>query len=266
MKQLAVRAAISAQQVWTALEASARVAVRTEPRLEPLIQRHVLSRAGFADALSHLLALKLGDAVLDPSLILESAAEVLADAACLDAVARDLWSVHARNVASPSLVAPFLFFKGNAALLAYRVAHSLWQQGQRTLATALTAQASDKLGVDIHPAALLGSGILLDHGTGIVIGETAVVEDDAALWQGVCLGSTFTHGGDRHPKVRRGAVIGAGAIVLGNIEIGEQAVVAANSVVLRSVPPQTTVAGVPAKIVHRATHVALVSPDQELGS
>lgn len=245
--------------VWAALQDGARSLLSSEPRLERALRHYILDAAGFVAAAADLLGTKLADAMLPADWIESATHAALAEPATLAAVARDIHGVHARNVASPSLVAPFLFFKGNAALLAYRVAHYLWLRGERLSATGLAAQACDRLGIDIHPAAVLGSGILLDHGTGIVIGETAVVEDDAALWQGVCLGSTFTEDGDRHPKVRRGAVIGAGAIVLGNIEVGAGAVVAANSVVLQPVAPGTTVAGVPAHVVRLGTGATLVA-------
>jgi serine O-acetyltransferase len=142
--------------------------------------------------------------------------------------------------------------RGFHMLTAHRVAHALWQRGDRALAMAWKTAAA-VLGADIHPAACFGRGIFLDHGIGVVIGETAVVEDDVCLWHGVTLGSTLMQDGDRHPKIRRGAVLGAGALVLGAIEVGEGAVIASGSVVLTDVPPYTTVAGNPAraKTTHR---------------
>lgn len=136
--------------------------------------------------------------------------------------------------------------RGFHMLTAHRVAHGLWGRGEHALAMAMKTAAA-ALGADIHPAARFGQGIFLDHGIGLVVGETAVVEDDVCLWHGVTLGSTLMQSGERHPRIRRGAVLGAGATILGNIEVGEGAVIAAGSVVLSSVPPHTTVAGNPAR-------------------
>jgi serine O-acetyltransferase len=161
----------------------------------------------------------------------------------------DMTAVFERDPACTSMLEPILYFKGFHALQSHRVAHSLWTQGRRSLASFLQNRISEAFGMDIHPAARIGRGIMIDHGTGVVIGETAVVEDDVSLLQGVTLGGTGKETGDRHPKVRRGALICAGATVLGNIEIGECAKVGAASVVLKDVPPRTTAVGVPARIV-----------------
>ena len=144
-----------------------------------------------------------------------------------------------------------LFFKGFQALQSYRIAHWLWVQGRECLALFFQSRIALTFGVDIHPAAKLGKGIMLDHATGIVIGETTIVEDDVSIMQEVTLGGTGKECGDRHPKVRRGVLISAGAKILGNIEIGENAKVGAGSVVLKPVAPHTTVAGVPAVVVGR---------------
>jgi serine O-acetyltransferase len=158
-------------------------------------------------------------------------------------------------------VTPFLFFKGFHALQAYRVAHWLWKQKRNSLALFLQNRISCVFAVDIHPAARIGKGIMFDHATGIVIGETAVVEDNVSIMQSVTLGGTGKEHGDRHPKVRSGVLISAGAKVLGNIEIGECAKVGAGSVVLKDVAPRTTVAGVPAKEVSVNT---CTKPAQEM--
>lgn len=161
----------------------------------------------------------------------------------------DLKAFLDRDPACPDFLHVILNLKGFHALVAYRVAHGFWQSGRKQLAYAISSLASSKLGVDIHPAAYIGKGVMLDHGTGIVIGETAVVEDNVSILQGVTLGGTGKEVGDRHPKVRSGALIGAGAKILGNIEVGTMSKVAAGSVVLKDVPPRCTVAGVPARIV-----------------
>jgi serine O-acetyltransferase len=143
-------------------------------------------------------------------------------------------------------------FRGFQALQLYRINHALWTDGQERFAVLMQNWGALGYAVDIHPQARIGSSVFLDHGIGVVIGSTAVVEDEANIWHGVTLGSTLTQAGDRHPKVRRGVTIGAGATILGNIEIGEGAIVAAGSVVLRSVAPFTVVAGVPAQVVGSA--------------
>jgi serine O-acetyltransferase len=158
-----------------------------------------------------------------------------------------------RDPAARGYAQPFLYYKGFHALQAYRVAHWLWGHKRHGLAAHLQNRISEAFGVDVHPAARIGSGILIDHGTSVVIGETAVVEDNVSLLHEVTLGGTGKESGDRHPKVRRGALIGAGAKILGNVEIGMGAKVAACSVVLKDVPPHTTVAGIPARVVGRCT-------------
>lgn len=161
----------------------------------------------------------------------------------------DIQAVNERDSACCSLVTPLLYFKGFHALQAYRIAHWLWRQGRKPLALFLQNRISSVFAVDIHPAARIGKGIMFDHATGIVIGETAVVEDNVSIMQSVTLGGTGKEAGDRHPKVRKGVLISAGAKILGNIEVGECAKVGAGSVVLKDVPPRSTVAGVPARII-----------------
>ena len=183
----------------------------------------------------------------------------------LDATEVDLRAICDRDPACPDVLVPFLYFKGFHALEAYRVSHALWQQGRSHLARHLQSRISECFAVDIHPAAALGRGILIDHGTGLVIGETAVVDDDVSLLQGVTLGGTGKECGDRHPKIRRGVLIGAGAKVLGNIEIGEGAKVGAGSIVLAPVPAYTTVVGNPARPVGgRHASMPALTMDQSL--
>lgn len=165
------------------------------------------------------------------------------------AASRDLGAVVARDPAVTDALTPFLYFKGFHALQTHRLAHVLWLNGEADDALLLQNRSSLLYGVDIHPAAKIGSGLMLDHATGLVIGETAIVEDNVSILHNVTLGGTGKEKGDRHPKVRTGVMIGAGASILGNVEIGAGACIAAGSVVLRNVPPHTTVAGIPAKIV-----------------
>jgi len=159
------------------------------------------------------------------------------------------WRSRSRRHCGDLRAPPLLFYKGFHALQAYRVAHWLWENKRRPLALFLQNHISTAFSVDIHPASTLGKGIMLDHGTGIVIGETAVVEDNVSIMQSVTLGGTGKESGDRHPKIRQGVLVGAGSKILGNIEIGEGVHVSAGSVVLKSVEPHKVIAGVPAKII-----------------
>lgn len=180
----------------------------------------------------------------------------------LDAILGDLHTITVRNFEPGGLVGTWLGSRGFHVLVAHRLAHALWQAGQPAMASAVKAGTA-QLGADIHPAARFGRRIFLDHGIGVVVGETAVVEDDVSLWHGVTLGSTLMQDGDRHPKVRRGAVLGASATVLGAVEVGAWSVVAAGSVVLHPVPPRTTVAGNPAKPKPNHRHPYASAADQE---
>jgi serine O-acetyltransferase len=173
----------------------------------------------------------------------------MADTKIGASVRADLSAVFERDPACHSYVQAFLFFKGFHALQCYRIAHWLWLHGRKPMALFFQNRVSDLFAVDIHPAARIGRGIMMDHATGIVIGETALVEDDVSMLHGVTLGGTGKEEGDRHPKIRRGVLLSAGAKVLGNIEVGEYSRVGAGSLVLKPVPPHCTVAGVPAKPV-----------------
>jgi serine O-acetyltransferase len=176
-----------------------------------------------------------------------------ADPSLVDKAQADLRAVFERDAACKGYVQPFLFFKGFMALQAYRIAHWLYGQGRETLAYYLQSRVSELFQLDIHPGAVIGSGVFFDHGTGIVIGETAVVGDDVSMLHGVTLGGTGAERGDRHPKIGRGVLLGAGAKVLGNIQIGDYAKIASGSVVLKPVPPHCTAAGVPARLVNCPT-------------
>jgi serine O-acetyltransferase len=243
------------------VEAAERDALMAQPMTAALL-RH----GSFADGLGARLGRKLCDGDLGTGALTALIGEVLADdPAIVQAAARDLVAVRDRDPACPDLITPFLFFKGYLALQAYRVSHFLWRRERQHLARHLQSRAAEVFAVDIHPAARLGCGILLDHGTGLVIGETAVVEDDVSILQGVTLGGTGKQCGDRHPKIRRGVLLGAGAKVLGNIEVGEGAKVGAGSIVLDPVAPHTTVVGVPARPVGATlTDLPALTMDQML--
>lgn len=227
-----------------------------------------VSQAGdFTAALRGILIRRLGapGAAVDTIAALLDGA-LTQDGAIALAAARDLHAVLERDPACPGALHVLLNLKGFQALQVYRAAHRLWMDGRREAAHYLSHLASLAFGLDIHPAACIGSAVMLDHGSGIVIGETAVVEDEVSILQNVTLGGTGKERGDRHPKIRRGVMIGTGAKVLGNIEVGAFSKVAAGSVVLKAVPPRCTVAGVPAAVVriHRADEIPASSMDQSI--
>ncbi len=239
---------------WDQIQSEARREAEREPVLVSFLFASVLRHRKLEDALGVILANKLQTPDLPAILLRDLINEALAEDASIRASIRaDLLAARTRDPAARGYAQPFLYYKGFHALQAYRVAHWLWGQGRHTLAAHLQNRISEAFGVDVHPAARIGSGVLIDHGTSVVIGETAVVEDNVSLLHEVTLGGTGKETGDRHPKVRRGVLIGAGAKILGNIEIGIGAKVGAGSVVLRDVPPHTTVAGIPARVVGRCT-------------
>ncbi|HUJ47764.1 MAG TPA: serine O-acetyltransferase [Rhizomicrobium sp.] len=239
--------------VWTALRAQAEELTHSEPSLASFVHATVLKHDRLEDALSYHLASKLGTDELSPMLAREIFQEALvADPQIGEAVRADLSAIFERDPACHSYVQAFLFFKGFHALQCYRIAHWMWNADRDWLAYFVQNRVSELFAVDIHPAAQIGRGIFFDHATGIVIGETAVVEDDVSMLHGVTLGGTGKEKGDRHPKIRRGVMLSVGAKVLGNIEVGEFSRVGAGSVVLKDVPPHTTVAGVPAKVIGQA--------------
>ncbi len=254
-----------ADPIWTAIRAEAWSEEERDPILRKFLRDTILKSHKLEDALSLHLSAKLATEAVYPMILQALVDHVFQKCpATAAAVRADLRAVCERDPAARGFLMPFLYFKGFHALQAYRVAHWYWNQGRQLLASHLQNRISEVYAVDIHPAAKIGSGILIDHGTGIVIGETTVIEDNVSLLHEVTLGGTGKEQGDRHPKVRQGVLIGAGAKVLGNIEIGEGAKIAACSVVLDPVPPHCTVAGIPAKIVNRAqTEVPALEMDQQ---
>lgn len=239
--------------VWTSLREAAQALAAHEPALASLVHAAILSHRRFEDALSFRIAQRLDSPELPALELRDLAAEAMESDPEIGAAARaDVVAVFERDPACTNYLEPVLFFKGFLALQASRVAHWYWTQDRRELASYLQMRGAEVFAADIHPGARLGKGIMIDHATGVVVGETAVIEDDVSMLHAVTLGGTGKEGGDRHPKVRRGALIGANATILGNIEIGECSRVGAGSVVLSSVPPRTTVAGVPAKVVGEA--------------
>ncbi|MFC3526805.1 serine O-acetyltransferase [Paracoccus mangrovi] len=238
------------EALWGRIQCEARVAVRDEPLLGALIHAGLLHHATFEAALAYRFSLKLSSREMSEQILREIADDAFARSPELAEAAReDLLAVYDRDPATHRLMQPILFFKGYQALQAYRIGHWLWQQGRYDLAYFVQMRCSEVFGVDIHPAARMGTGVMIDHAHSIVIGETAVVGNDVSMLHSVTLGGTGKEDGDRHPKIGNGVMIGAGAKVLGNITVGHHSRIAAGSVVLNDVPPCKTVAGVPARIV-----------------
>lgn len=233
---------------WAQLRVEAAEAAAEEPLLASYLHASILHHERIEDALSYHLAQKLGHADLPPMQLRDVARQAYAaDPQLAMHAARDMRAVRERDPACTTYLQPFLYFKGYGGLQAYRIAHWLWAHERRILAYHLQSRISELFAVDIHPAARIGAGVFIDHAHGIVIGETAIVGDDVSMLHSVTLGGTGKAGGDRHPKIGRGVMIGAGAKVLGNISVGEGSRIAAGSVVLQDVPARCTVAGVPAR-------------------
>lgn len=255
----------SSDPVWTDIVKQAEETAREEPMIAGYLHAAILNYDCLEDALSFHLAQKLGSPAM-PSLAMQNLLRTAyeADPEIVAAARADLSAVLERDPACNSRLEPLLYFKGFHGLQSYRVAHWLWTEGRKSIAFFMQNRISEAFGMDIHPAARIGRGIMIDHGTGVVIGETTVIEDDVSLLQNVTLGGTGKEGGDRHPKVRRGALVCAGAKVLGNIEIGECSKVGAASVVLHDVPPRCTAVGVPARIVGDCCDQPAQTMDQSL--
>ena len=239
--------------IWDRVRAEASAMVQSEPLLGGLVHSSLLHHPSLERALAYRFSLKLASGEMSEQILREIADEAYDTAADLGQSARaDLAAVFERDPACTRLIQPMLFFKGYQAVQAYRVGHWLWQQGRRDMAYFVQMRVSEVFGVDIHPAATIGRGIMIDHAHSIVVGETAVIGDNVSMLHSVTLGGTGKEDGDRHPKIGNGVLIGAGAAVLGNISIGNCSRIAAGSVVLMDVPPCKTVAGVPARIVGEA--------------
>lgn len=239
--------------VWDRLRREAEEVARLEPGLGGFVYSTVLSHNSFEDAMVHRLAQRMGGPDLGADVMVSAFVEALALEPDIGLAARaDLIATFDRDPACHRYIDPLLYFKGWQALQGHRMAHRLWLAGRKDFAYFIQSRSSMIFSLDIHPAARVGKGLMIDHGHDIVIGETCVIEDNVSLMQGVTLGGTGKEEGDRHPKIRQGVLVGAGAKVLGNIEIGRCSRIAACSVVLHSVPPNTTVAGIPAKVVGRA--------------
>jgi serine O-acetyltransferase len=239
--------------VWSRIREEAEEIARKEPALGGFIFSLVLNHDTFEEALTHRLAQRLGNADIGADLIVHAFNDAIeAEPEIGHAARADIIATFDRDPACHRYIDPLLYFKGYQAIQTHRMAHRLWAMGRKDFAYYLQSRLSVLTSIDIHPGARIGKGIMVDHGHDIVIGETSVIEDNVSIMQGVTLGGTGKEAGDRHPKIRRGVLVGAGAKILGNIEIGYCSRVAAGSVVLKPVPPKTTVAGVPAKVVGEA--------------
>jgi serine O-acetyltransferase len=238
---------------WARVRQEAERLIEAEPTLAGFVLSTILNQPGLDHAIAHRVAARLGHPVVPADLIVQTFDEALArDATIAEGFRADMAAVVDRDPACTRLIEPLLYFKGFHALQTHRLAHWLWMRNRTDLALYLQSRSSEVFQTDIHPAARIGRGVFLDHATGLVVGSTAVIGDNVSLLQDVTLGGTGKEKGDRHPKIRSGVLIGAGAKILGNIEVGECARVAAGSVVLASVPRNSTVAGVPAKVVGEA--------------
>lgn len=239
--------------VFARVRAEAEDAVRREPEVAGFILATVLNHDTLESSIVHRLAERLDRQEVPAELIRQSYLDLIERDPSISAAMRaDLMAVADRDPACTRLIEPLLYFKGFHAIQTHRLAHALWREGRRDFALYLQSSSSSVFQCDIHPAAKIGKGIFLDHATGLVVGSTAEIGDDVSLLQSVTLGGTGKDEGDRHPKIRHGVLIGAGAKILGNIEVGHCARVAAGSVVLHPVPHNKTVAGVPARVVGEA--------------
>ena len=251
-----------AEKVWEKLTQEAKLVIQREPLLASYVYSCVLNHGNLHSALSFILANKLSDDVMPTTTVLElfdsafkSSPDIIQNAA------EDIRAVFERDAATSSYLPVILYLKGFQSIQVHRLAHFLWKNDRRDLALFIQSRNSEVFGVDIHPACVMGKGIMFDHATGIVIGETCVIDDNVSIMQQVTLGGTGNEQGDRHPKIRSGVLVAAGAKVLGNIVVGAGAKVGAGSVVLADVPPHTTVVGVPAHIVGKT---GTASPSQTM--
>ncbi|MVA23357.1 serine O-acetyltransferase [Agrobacterium vitis] len=254
MHDLAVREMIKPMDpIWDSMRQEARSAAEHDPLLAAFLYSTVLNHRSLEGSVIYRICERLDHADLQSSLLRQTFEEMLADWPEWGTVLRvDIQAYYDRDPACLRFIEPVLYFKGFHAIQTHRLANWLWNKGRRDFALYLQSRSSSVFQTDINPAAHIGKGVFLDHATGLVVGETARIGDNVSILHGVTLGGTGKEGADRHPKIGNGVLIGAGAKVLGNIEIGCCSRVAAGSVVLKPVPAGKTVAGVPAKVVGEA--------------
>ncbi|MBF0804584.1 MULTISPECIES: serine O-acetyltransferase [Neisseria] len=252
--------------VWQAIREETEAAAAAEPLLASFLHQTVLRHSTIDSVLAYHLSSKLSSAIMDARALFEMYIQALSsDSSITEAVKLDLLACYERDPACDEYSLPLLYFKGFHAIQAHRINHWLYTCGRKTLAYFLQNRSSEVFGVDIHPAARFGSGLMLDHATGFVVGETAVLGNNISILHGVTLGGSGKESGDRHPKVGDGVMIGANASVLGNIRIGENAKIGAGSVVVAEVQPHTTVVGVPAKPAGKVACNPAAEMDQSIG-
>lgn len=236
--------------IWRAIRDEAMEAVERDPLLAAFLYATILNQESLEDAVIHRIAQRLDHQDIGADLIQHTFKAMMRDQPDWSSIVRvDIQAYYDRDPACDRFIMPVLYFKGFHAIQTHRLAHWLWNQGRKDFALYLQSRSSAVFQTDINPASKMGKGIFIDHATGLVVGETAVIEDNVSILHGVTLGGTGKAGGDRHPKIRYGVLIGAGAKILGNIEVGHCAKIAAGSVVLSPVPNNKTVAGVPARVV-----------------
>ena len=243
---------IQAEDLWVTICQETETAAQNEPILASFLHLTVLRHSSFARMLAFHLSTKMSSAVMDSRVLFEIYLNALnEDKSILNAAMLDIIAYYQRDPACNNYCLPLLYYKGFHAIQTHRINHWLWVNDRKTLAYFLQNRASEVFGVDIHPAAVMGQGIMIDHGTGVVIGETAVLGNNISLLHGVTLGGSGKETGDRHPKIDDGVLIGANASILGNIHIHKCAKIGANSVVVEDVPEHTTVVGVPARPISK---------------
>ncbi|WP_226876441.1 serine O-acetyltransferase [Microbulbifer hainanensis] len=266
-EELTIDGETEQRDIWSAMRAEASAAAAGEPVLASYFHSTILRHKSLDSALAYQLASVLDHTALTATALQEVIAEAMrADPNISRCMRADISAWYERDPACDQYLTPFLYFKGFHALQSHRVAHWLWSQGRRTLALYFQSRVSEQFAVDIHPAARFGCGIMIDHATGLVVGETSVVEDDVSFLHSVTLGGSGSGTGHRHPKIGRGVMVGAGAKVLGPVSIGTGVKIAAGSLVLSDVPPHATVAGVPARIVGKSAAAPAYTMDQTLDS
>ena len=253
--------------MWQTIRSETAAAAAEEPMLASFLHLTVLRHDSLAKVLAFHLSSKLCGSTMDARALNEIYLEALEDdPEIVEAAQADINACYERDPACDRYFLPLLYFKGFHAIQAHRINHWLWERGRGTLAYFLQNRASEVFGIDIHPAARFGHGIMVDHGTGLVVGETAVLGNDISILHGVTLGGSGKEGGDRHPKISDGVMIGANASILGNIRVNQCAKVGAGSVVVSDVPAHSTVVGVPARVIGQGNVRPSADMDQSLDS
>ena len=234
--------------IWNDIKSEVKLRVNAEPSLKPYLESLILSQDNFINSIASILASKLNSNALSSEDIKKFVIEVYNECDWLEeALIKDLLFFKENDPACKYYSTPILFYKGYQGLATHRAANCLWKNERHTMALFFQNRASEVFGVDIHPAATIKGGVMIDHATGVVIGETSTIDENVSIFQGVTLGGKGTETGDRHPKIKSGVSIYASSTILGNITIGENSKVAAGSLVLKNVPSNVTVAGIPAK-------------------